>query len=183
MPFQRWGFVTTRQETIMSMSDNTNDVIYLTPEGHQRLEEELQYLTTVRRQEIATRIRDSKEHGEFSEDNSELDEVKFEQAMVEGRIVDVKSVLSNAQVITAADVSTKEVSIGSLVQVMNTKSKDSFKVLVVSSVEADPDHDRISTESPLGEAIFGKKKGDKVTVEAPAGKMTYEIVSLAKGVK
>jgi len=164
------------------MSDNTNDVIYLTPAGHKRLEEELQYLTTARRQEIAARIRDSKEHGEFSEDNSELDEVKFEQAMVEGRIVDVKSVLANAQVITPDDVSTKEVTIGSLVQLANTKNKDEFKVMVVSSVEADPDEDRISTESPLGEAIFGKKKGDKVTVEAPAGRITYEIKSLAKGV-
>ncbi len=167
----------------MSMSDNTNDVIYLTPAGHKRLEEELQYLTTARRQEIAARIRDSKEHGEFSEDNSELDEVKFEQAMVEGRIVDLKSVLANAQVITPEDVSTKEVTIGSLVQLANTKSKDEFKVMVVSSIEADPDEDRISTESPLGEAIFGKKKGDKVTVEAPAGKITYEIKGLAKGVK
>ncbi|MBA3726020.1 MAG: transcription elongation factor GreA [Armatimonadetes bacterium] len=165
------------------MSDNTNDVIYLTPAGHKRLEEELQYLTTARRQEIAARIRDSKEHGEFSEDNSELDEVKFEQAMVEGRIVDLKSVLANAQVITPEDVSTKEVTIGSLVQLANTKSKDEFKVMVVSSIEADPDEDRISTESPLGEAIFGKKKGDKVTVEAPAGKITYEIKGLAKGVK
>lgn len=167
----------------MSMSDNTNDVIYLTPAGHKRLEEELQYLTTARRQEIAARIRDSKEHGEFSEDNSELDEVKFEQAMVEGRIVDLKSVLANAQVITPEDVSTKEVTIGSLVQLANTRNKDEFKVMVVSSIEADPDEDRISTESPLGEAIFGKKKGDKVTVDAPAGKITYEIKGLAKGVK
>lgn len=167
----------------MPMSENINDVIYLTPEGHKRIEQELQYLTTVRRQEIAARIRDSKEHGEFSEDNSELDEVKFEQAMVEGRIVDLKSVLANGQVLTPGDVSAREIGIGSKVALTNTRSKDSFTVMVVSSVEADPDADRISTESPLGEAIFGKKKGDKVTVQAPAGKITYEIKNITKGVK
>lgn len=165
------------------MSENTNDVIYLTPDGHKRIEAELQYLTTVRRQEIAARIRDSKEHGEFSEDNSELDEVKFEQAMVEGRIVDLKSVLANAQVLSPEDVSSKEIGIGSLVELVPARGKSTFKVMLVSSVEADPDQDRISTESPLGEAIFGKKKGDKVKVDAPAGTMSYEIKSVAKGVK
>jgi transcription elongation factor GreA len=165
------------------MSDNGNDVIYLTPQGYKKIEAELQHLTTVRRQEIAERIRDSKEHGEFSEDNSELDEVKFEQAMVEGRIVDLKSVLANAQVLTPTDVSNREVSIGSVVELTNTRGKDTFKITLVSSIEADPDEDRVSTESPLGEAIFGKKKGDKVTVQAPAGKITYEIKSIAKGVK
>ena len=165
------------------MSDHTNDVIYLTPDGHRKIEAELQYLTTVRRQEIAARIRDSKEHGEFSEDNSELDEVKFEQAMIEGRIVDLKSVLANGQVLTPADVPSREIGIGSKVGLANTRSKDAFSVLLVSSIEADPDSDRVSTESPLGEAIFGKKKGDKVTVEAPAGRITYEIKSVSKGVK
>lgn len=165
------------------MSETNNDVIYLTPTGLKRLEEELQYLTTVRRQEIATRIRDSKEHGEFSEDNSELDEVKFEQAMVEGRIVDLKSVLSNAQVLAPADVSNREVGLGSIVELKSSRARDSFKVMLVSSVEADPENDKVSTESPLGEAIFGRKKGDKVTVEAPAGKVTYEIRSISKGVK
>src|SRR5437763_1704839 len=143
----------------MSMSDNTHDVIYLTPDGHKKIEAELQYLTTVRRPEIAARIRDSKEHGEFSEDNSELDEGKFEQAMIEGRIVDLKSVLANGQVLTPADVPAREIGIGSKVGLANTRSKDAFSVLLVSSIEADPDSDRVSTESPLGEAIFGKKKG------------------------
>ena len=165
------------------MSDNGHDVIYLTPAGHKKLEAELQHLVTVRRQEIAERIRDSKEHGEFSEDNSELDEVKFEQAMVEGRIVDLKSVLGNAQVISPADVSTREAGLGSMVELTNTRGRGNFKIMLVSSIEADPDTDRISTESPLGEALFGKKKGDKITVDAPAGKITYEIKGITKGVK
>jgi transcription elongation factor GreA len=163
------------------MSDN--DVILLTPEGYKKVEEELHYLSTVRRQEIAARMRDSKEHGEFSEDNSELDEVKFEQAMVEGRIMDLKSVMANAHVLDPAELSVKEVGIGSKVKLANVKSKDEFSVVVVSSVEADPDNDRISNESPLGEAIIGRSKGDKVIVQAPAGKIEYEIKSIGKGVK
>src|SRR5687768_2531553 len=101
----------------MPMSESTNDVIFLTPEGHKRLSEEMEELTTVRRPEIASRLRDSKDHGEFSDDNSELDEVKFEQAMVEGRIVDLKSVLLNAQVLTADDVSNREVTIGTIAEI------------------------------------------------------------------
>lgn len=167
----------------MSMSESTNDVILLTPEGHQRLTEELEHLTTERRPDIAARLRDSKEHGEFSDDNSELDEVKFEQAMVEGRIVDLKSVLSNAQVLTADDVSNREVSIGTIVEVYNTKTRKARKVMLVSSIEADPANERVSVESPLGEALYGSKKGEKVTVDAPAGKIVFEVRSLSKGVK
>ena len=167
----------------MPMSESTNDVILLTPEGFKRLSEEMEELTTVRRPEIAGRLRDSKDHGEFSDDNSELDEVKFEQAMVEGRIVDLKSVLSNAQVLTAEDVSNREITIGTVAEIYNTKTKKNRKITLVSSVEADPQNEMISVESPLGEALFGAKKGDKVTVDAPAGKIVYEIKALSKGVK
>ena len=167
----------------MSMSESTNDVIFLTPEGYERLRSELEQLTTERRPEIAERLRDSKDHGEFSDDNSELDEVKFEQAMVEGRIVDLKSVLSNAQVLTPEEVSNREVTIGTVVEIVNAKAKKTRKITIVSSVEADPTNEMISVESPLGEALFGAKKGDKVTVDAPAGKIVYEIKALAKGVK
>lgn len=167
----------------MSMSEITNDVIWLTPEGYERLTAELEELTTVRRPEIAARLRDSKDHGEFSDDNSELDEVKFEQAMVEGRIVDLKSVLLNAQVLTPAEVSNREVTIGTIAEIVNTKAKKVRKIKLVSSVEADPTNELISVESPLGEALYGSKKGDKVTVDAPAGKIVYEIKALSKGVK
>lgn len=167
----------------MSMSESTSDVIFLTPEGHKRLTEEMEELITVRRPEIAGRLRDSKDHGEFSDDNSELDEVKFEQAMVEGRIVDLKSVLLNAQVLTAEDVSNREVTIGTVAEIYNTKTKKTRKVTLVASVEADPQNEMISIESPLGEALFGAKKGDKVTVDAPAGKIIYDVKSLSKGVK
>lgn len=167
----------------MSMSEITNDVIWLTPEGNERLTAELEELTTVRRPEIAARLRDSKDHGEFSDDNSELDEVKFEQAMVEGRIVDLKSVLLNAQVLTSAEVSNREVTIGTIAEIVNTKTKKVRKIKLVSSVEADPTNEMISVESPLGEALYGNKKGDKVTVDAPAGKIVFEIKALSKGVK
>lgn len=168
----------------MSAPDNT-DVILLTPEGHKRLEAELQHLTTVRRKEIADRMRDSKEHGEFSEGNTELDEVKFEQAMVEGRIVDIRSILANCHIIQPSEVTTREVGIGSKVTVVSRARgrKQEFSILLVSSVEADPDHDRVSNESPLGEALMGRRKGEKVTVMAPSGKIEYEIKNIAKGIK
>ncbi|MDQ2986084.1 MAG: transcription elongation factor GreA [Armatimonadota bacterium] len=166
----------------MSINENA-DVILLTPEGFNRLTAEFEHLTTERRPEIAERLRDSKDHGEFSDDNSELDEVKFEQAMVEGRIVDLKSVLLNAQVLTPDDVSNREVTIGTIAEIVNTKMKKKRKVTLVSSVEADPANELISVESPLGEALIGNKKGDKVTVDAPAGKIVWEIRALSKGVK
>jgi transcription elongation factor GreA len=103
--------------------------------------------------------------------------------MVEGRIVDLKSVLLNAQVLTAADVSNREVTIGTIVDILNTKTKKTRKIKLVSSVEADPTNEMISVESPLGEALYGSKKGEKVTVDAPAGKIVFEIKSLSKGVK
>lgn len=166
----------------MSINENA-DVILLTPEGFNRLTAEFEHLTTERRPEIAERLRDSKDHGEFSDDNSELDEVKFEQAMVEGRIVDLKSVLLNAQVLTPEDVSNREVTIGTIAEIVNTKTKKNRKVTLVSSVEADPANELISVESPLGEALIGSKKGDKVTVDAPAGKIVWDIKALSKGVK
>lgn len=160
-----------------------DDTIYLTPAGMQRLRDELERLSKVERPEIAQRIRENMEHGEFSEDNTELDEIKFEQAIVEDRIAELQAILANAQVLTVADIPTKVVGIGSKVTLMNTRTKEQFTVTVVSSAEGDPDKDLISDESPLGAAIIGKSKGQRVSVEAPAGKITYEIVKIGKAVK
>src|SRR3954451_17756077 len=91
--------------------------LYLTPEGYQALQQELEHLTMVKRPEIADRIRESLQHGEFSEDNSELDEVKFEQAMVESRMAELKGIFGNAQVLEANQIPTDHVGIGSTVKI------------------------------------------------------------------
>jgi len=149
--------------------------ILLTPGGYRALQQELEHLTTVKRPEIADRIRESQQHGEFSEDNSELDEVKFEQAMVENRIGELKTIFGNAQILDEALIPTDRVGIGSLVTVEDTQFDDVFDVRIVSSIEADPTRDLVSNESPMGTALFGHAKGEEITFEAPEGKKKYRI--------
>lgn len=154
--------------------------LLLTPEGYQSLQEELENLTLVKRAEIAERIRDSKQHGEFSEDNSELDEIKFEQAIVETRIAELKTIFSNAQMLDPEAVSTDRVGIGARVTVKDVDRGAEFEVRIVASIEADPDRDLISTESPMGRALFDQPVGSTVEFQAPAGKLRYNIVSISR---
>jgi len=152
--------------------------IPLTPEGYASLQKELEHLTSVKRPEIADRIRESQQHGEFSEDNSELDEVKFEQAMVESRIAELKTILGNSHILEPDMVPTDRVGIGSVVQLNDLQYDDEFAVRVVSSIEADPTRDLISVESPLGTALFGHSQSDDIVFEAPEGKKRYRIVAI-----
>lgn len=149
--------------------------ILLTPEGYATLQQELEHLTTVKRPEIADRIRESQQHGEFSEDNSELDEVKFEQAMVENRIAELKTMFGNAHVLDADQIPTDRVGFGSLVTVEDIDYADKFDIRLVSSIEADPSRDLISNESPLGTALLGREKNETVVFEAPEGRKKYKI--------
>jgi transcription elongation factor GreA len=149
--------------------------ILLTPEGYATLQQELEHLTSTKRPEIADRIRESQQHGEFSEDNSELDEVKFEQAMVENRIAELKTIFGNAHVLEPENIPTDRVGIGSLVVVEDTEFADTFEVRLVSSIEADPSRDLVSNESPMGTALYGHEKGDLVVFDAPEGKKRYKI--------
>jgi transcription elongation factor GreA len=150
--------------------------ILLTPEGMARLKEELTRLTVNKRAEIAERIRESKDHGEYAEDNNELDEVKQEQAIVENRIAELKVTLSNAETLDLKQVPTKEVGLGSFVTLKDDRG--SFEVRIVASVEANPDEDTVSEESPLGQAIYGRPLGDTVEFIAPGGKMKYNIAKI-----
>ena len=152
--------------------------VALTPEGYAALQRELEHLTTVKRPESAERIRESLQHGEFSEDNSELDEVKFEQAMVEGRIAELKSIFGNAHVLDESSIPTDHVGLGSLVTVNDPEYGDEFEVRVVSSIEADPSRDLISTESPMGTALLGHEVGQEVECETPDGKKKFKIVAI-----
>jgi transcription elongation factor GreA len=152
----------------------------LTPEGYRQLQQELEHLTVVKRPEIADRIRESQQHGEFSEDNSELDEVKFEQAMVETRIAELKGIFGNAHVLDEESIPTDRVGIGSRVTMDDSEFGDQFEVRVVMSIEADPVKDYISNESPMGVALMGHEKGDEVIVEAPEGKKRYKIAGITR---
>ncbi len=154
--------------------------IYLTQEGHQNLKEELRMLTIEKRKEIAERIRDSKDHGEYSEDNSELDEVKIEQALVENRISELKNILSSAEILDPKQVSTSEVGLGAKVMLRDKERGIEFEVRIVASVEADPNEDLISDESPLGEALLGLPVGGVAEYEAPAGLLKYEVVKIRR---
>lgn len=152
----------------------------LTPEGHKALQAELEHLTTVKRPEIADRIRESQQHGEFSEDNSELDEVKFEQAMVENRMAELKTIFSAATILEDSMIPTDYVGIGSKVTVEDLDHKDEFEITILTSIEADPGRDLVSNESPMGTALVGHSAGDKVTFDTPDGKRHYRILKITK---
>jgi transcription elongation factor GreA len=152
----------------------------LTPEGYKSLQEELEHLTVAKRPEIADRIRESQQHGEFSEDNNELDEVKFEQAMVENRIAELKTIFGNATILDDSMIPTDHVGVGSKVKVEDIDYGDDFEIRIVTSIEADPSRDLISNESPMGTALLGHAEGEKVTFEAPEGKKHYRVLKISK---
>ena len=157
----------------------TENEIVLTAEGFNRIEQELEHLRTVHRREIAERIKESKQFGELSE-NSEYEDAKNEQAFVEGRILELKRVLHNALVIDEGDITTDRVGIGSKVKVRDLDTNDQWVYTIVGSIEADPTEERISNESPVGEALMEKKVGDRLTVETPSGEMHLKIVKITK---
>jgi transcription elongation factor GreA len=152
--------------------------IFLTAGGLKKIQDELEHLRTVHRREVADRIRDSKEFGELSE-NSEYEEAKNEQAFVEGRILELKRIVQNAHIISESELSPDIVGVGSSVAVRDLESGDEWDLKIVGSVEADPGSDRISNESPVGEALMGKKVGDVVEVQIPEGAARYEIVRIS----
>jgi len=151
--------------------------IILTPEGLRKLEEELNYLKTVKRKEVADRIKQAIEFGDISE-NSEYDEAKKEQAFIEGRILTLEKQLRNAQVIDANEVSTDRVSLGSKVVLEDLEAGDILEYEIVGSMEANPSESRISNESPVGKAIMGKKVGSIVEVDVPEGTLKYKVIDI-----
>ncbi len=142
------------------------DVI-LTPEGLEKLKLELEELSTTKRREVAERIKEAREFGDISE-NSEYDDAKNEQAMLEQRIAAIEERLRSAQVVDASELSSDVVSVGSIVNVKDEKGA-SLKFTIVGSAEAKPP-ERLSNESPVGKALIGHKRGDEVQVALPNGK-------------
>ena len=143
------------------------DVI-LTPEGLEDLKAKIQHLSTERRREVAERIKEAREFGDISE-NSEYDDAKNEQAMLEKQIAELEEKLRSATVIDAGSVSTDAVSVGTTVHVKDQKTDKSVKYLIVGSSEANPSENKLSNESPVGKALIGRKRGDVVSVPVPRG--------------
>ncbi len=148
---------------------------YISKDGLDKLRAELDEMVTVQRPEIAQRIHDAKEHGDLSE-NAEYEDAKNEQAFVEGRIQTLEGMIKNASLIDE-HTSTDHVQIGSNVKVAGDDGTETF--YIVGSAEAKPAEGRISNESPVGRALLGRRKGDKVVVKVPAGDFAYKILEIS----
>lgn len=153
--------------------------VILTQEGLKKLEEELEYLKSVKRREVAERIKVAIGYGDISE-NSEYEDAKNEQAFVEGRIITLEKMLRNARIINNEEVDINTVSIGSVVVLKDLEFGDTVEYSIVGTAESDPFQNKISNESPVGKAILGKKKGSIVDVSVPAGTIQYQIVDIKK---
>ena len=140
----------------------------ITPEGLEKLKEEIEYLSTEKRREVAERIKEAREFGDISE-NAEYDDAKNEQALLEQRIAQLEERLRRSTVVDEKDLGTDEVKVGSTVHVKDQKSGDSQKFQIVGSPEANPAEQKLSNESPIGKALVGRKRNDIVTVEVPRG--------------
>lgn len=153
--------------------------VFLSPEGKEKLEEELNHLRLVRRKEIAERIKTAREFGDLAE-NAEYEDAKNEQAFVEGRIMTLENILRRAVITSNNDGKSDVVRVGSTITVKELESGKIYKYTIVGSQEADPGNQRISNESPVGKALLGQKDGSIVTVTVPAGTFRYEILSIDK---
>jgi transcription elongation factor GreA len=162
------------KKAVEEMSDKP---VYLTREGMTKLEAELEELTTLGRKDVAERIKAAKELGDISE-SGEYEDAKNSQALLEGRIREIKGILSHAQLITEDSHNHREVGMGSCVTVRFEGDDEEETWSIVGSAEALPYEGKISNESPIGSALIGKKPGQKVTVQTPSGVTTLEIVRI-----
>ena len=153
--------------------------VILTQEGYDNLEKELNYLRTEKRAEIADRIKVALGFGDLSE-NSEYDEAKNAQAENEAKIAELENKVRYAKIIDEKDIDTETVQIGNIVKVLDMEFDEKIEYTIVGSTEVDLAENKISNESPLGQALLGAKKNNVVEVEAPAGVMKYKILSIKK---
>ena len=153
--------------------------VLLTDEGLKKLEEELEYLKTQKRQEVAEKIKHARGFGDLSE-NSEYDEAKDEQAKVELRIVEIEKMLKNAKIIDNEEINLDIVSVGTKLKIYDFDFDEEVSYSVVGSTEADPDQGKISDESPIGRALLGRKVGETVDVDTPGGTIQLKILEIGK---
>ena len=167
VPAYRRGFLVSPKPTRHPESHMPKDVI-LTPEGLDKLKDELELLSTAKRREVAERIKEAREFGDIAE-NAEYDDAKNEQAMLESRIATLQEKLRMATVIDSKEISTDVVGVGSVVHVKDEKTGKSVKYTIVGSAEANPEEAKLSNESPVGRALIGHKRGEIVAVQVPRG--------------
>lgn len=156
--------------------------IKISEEGLKKLQDELEHLKTVGRADIAEKIKIARGYGDLSE-NSEYDEAKNEQAKIEARIVEIEAMLKNVEIISGIKGAAKTVVVGVKVKIYDEEFEEESVYEIVGSTEADPMNNKISDESPIGRALLGKKTGDEVIAETPAGEMKLKILSISKASK
>lgn len=169
----------TAQAGAMALTGDEEDIL-ITKEGLRKLKEEYEHLKTVKRKEIAERLREAISYGDLSE-NAEYEEAKNEQAFIEGRILELERKIKKARIITEKhDRKAKVVEIGCMVTVLEKSGRGEPETYtIVGSTEANPLEQRISNESPIGKALLGRMRDDVVEVHAPGGKYKYEIVRIS----
>ncbi len=156
-----------------------NKEVLLTQEGYDKLEQELDYLRTTKRAEVAERIKVALGFGDLSE-NSEYDEAKTAQAENEAKIADLENKIRYAKIIDEAEIDTKTVQVGNVVKVYDMEFEEEQTYTIVGSTEVDLSQNKISNESPIGAALLGAKKNEIVEVQAPAGVMRFKVLSITK---
>ncbi|MDR2515020.1 MAG: transcription elongation factor GreA [Christensenellaceae bacterium] len=162
-----------------NLNTEQQPVKLFTVEGLKKMEDELEELKTVRRAEVAERIKVARSFGDLSE-NAEYDAAKNEQAFMEGRILELETILRGAMVLSEDEVPSDLVTVGSIVRLRDEKTGKEVEYSLVGSSEADPMAMKISTESPIGTALFNKRLGDTVRVSVPAGQFDYSIVAVRR---
>ena len=151
--------------------------VILTPEGYEKLKQEIEHLSSNKRREVADRIRIAREFGDIAE-NAEYDDAKNEQALLEHRIATLEERLRNAKVIDKKQIAKDVVSIGSHVKLRDVDAKRTVEYHIVGSAEANPAENKLSNESPVGKAIIGHKKGETIEVSAPRGSLKFKILEI-----
>ncbi|MBE6888982.1 MAG: transcription elongation factor GreA [Oscillospiraceae bacterium] len=154
-------------------------ITVLTKDGVAKLEAELENLKTVKRREVAEKIKVALSFGDLSE-NSEYDEAKNEQGIVESRIAEIEATLAHAQVIDSDDITTEKVGIGTVVKILDMDMDEEMEFQIVGTSEANIDKGQMSDESPIGAALIGRKIGEVVDVETPSGMIQFEILNISK---
>ena len=161
------------------MAEIMNEEIILTREGYDKIVAEYEELTAVKRAEVAARIKEAISYGDISE-NAEYDAAKNEQAELEDRIIYLENMIRKAKIVQDEDVKGDTVGIGLKVEVQNTETGEVEEFSIVGATESDPFNGKITTESAVGKALIGHKKGDTVSVEVPNGIITYKIKKISK---
>ncbi len=155
---------------------NNNEEIVLTPDGLEKIENELSHLKSVKRKEVASRIKEAISYGDISE-NSEYEDAKNEQAFIEGRIATLEKWLRNARLLKKEDQDEETVSLGDKVTLLNLDTDEKMEYTIVGTAEVEPENNKISNESPVGKAIYGQKVGSTVEVQVPAGVLKFKVVA------